>query len=183
MLAKRHDFTVAEFMTFESDDRTELLQGTIYDVSPRNEPHRYAASRLVNALSRGLVATQYIVRAADAVAIAGWHGRDAPEVDVAVLPDAYYPEAPTAADVVALIEVSDASYVLDRDYKIPLYVSAGVPSWIVNVAARRVEFYGTSADLAAPSGVVFTERDSIVIAGVRIAVGDLFADQIANRNS
>ncbi len=172
-LRKRHDFTAAEFMSLESDDRTELLQGTIYDVSPRNEPHRYATGRLATTLARGL-GPEYIVRAADAVAIAGRHGRDAPEVDVAVLPDAYYAEAPTAADVIALIEVSDTSYRLDRDYKIPLYVRAGVPSWIVNVSERRVEFYGAIADLDAPNGVVFTESDSVVVAGVRINVSDLF---------
>jgi hypothetical protein len=160
-------------MTLDIDERTELLEGVIYEVSPRNEPYRYAVSRLGRALTLGLDA-RYIVRSQDAVAIAGWQGRDAPEVDVAVIRDEYYPTAPTAADAIALIEVSDTSYRLDRDYKIPLYVSAGVPSWIVCIPERRIEYYGAPSDLDAAHGITFLDGESIVVAGVRIDVSDLF---------
>ncbi len=172
----KHRLTVAEYMTMQSDDRTELLQGDVYDVSPRNEPHRYAVSKLVQVLVRQ-VDPSLIVRSQDAVAIDGWEGRDAPEVDVAVLHDAYYDMVPTAADAVALIEVSDSSYQLDRDYKMPLYVAAGVPSWLVNVRKRQVEAYLGAADLERPEGTVFGMGDISIVAGVKIGVAGLFAPQ------
>jgi hypothetical protein len=44
---------------------------------------------------------------------------------------------PTAADASASIEVSDSTYDDDRYPKIPLYVDAGVPAWIVNTKQRQ----------------------------------------------
>ena len=65
-LASPYRFTVEQYMSLDIDERTELLEGVIYDASPRNEPHRYAAARLARALGRRLAAG-LIVRAADAL--------------------------------------------------------------------------------------------------------------------
>lgn len=58
--------------------------------------------------------------------------------------------------------------------RIPLYVAAGVPSWIVNIALRQVEFYGSPADLASTRGIVYAVGDEFTICGVSIQVADLF---------
>lgn len=173
LLEPRHLLTVQEYMTLSIEARTELLGGVIYDVAPRNEPHRYAVRKLVQVLSRGLGA-DYIVQSQDAVALSGWQGRDAPEVDVAILRDRLYDPGPTAADAAALIEVSDTTYEADRRVKIPLYVSAGVPSYIVNVTLRHIECYVSSADLERPNGTVFGEQDTLRILGVDVPVRMLF---------
>jgi hypothetical protein len=171
-----HLFTVAQYMALEIADRTELLGGVIYDVSPRNEPHRYAVSQLHEALSHELFGSEYVVRSQDAVAVPEWQGKDAPEIDVAVLRRKKYRPMPTSADALAFIEVSDTTYGVDRKYKIPLYVGAGVPAWIVNIPMRQVEFYGSPEDLELPHGRVFTERDALEILGIVIPVADLFDD-------
>lgn len=169
-----HAFTVAEYMSLETETRTELLAGVVYDVSPRNEPHRFAVRQLGGALSHVLFGSSYEVQVQDAVAVPGWHGRDAPEVDVAVIAAKKYRPGPTSADAFAFIEVSHTTYALDRGYKIPLYVKAGVPSWIVNIPLRQVECYETLADLELAHGRVLHEGDTITILGVAIAVADLF---------
>ena len=173
LLETPHLFTVEEYMALAIEARTELLGGVIYDVSPRNEPHRYAVGKLHQALARGLE-PKYIVRSQDAVAVSGWHGNDAPEIDVAVLADRFYTPMPTAADAFAFVEVSDTTYALDRNYKIPLYVAAGVASYIVNIPLRKVECFGTSADLELEHGRVLTERDTFQLLGVAIPVAVLF---------
>ena len=170
-----HAFTVAEFMSLDTAVRTELLAGAVYDVSPRHEPHRYAVRILHEQLARALP-QQYVVQSQDAVAVPGWDGRDAPEVDVAVLARKRYRPGPTAADAFACVEVSHTTYALDRGYKIPLYVSAGVPAWIVNIDLHQVEFYHSPEDLELPHGSVFTIGESFTILGVDIAVADLFDD-------
>ncbi len=172
-----HAFTVAEFMSLDTAVRTELLAGAVYDVSPRNEPHRYAVRLLHEQLSRALPRA-YVVQSQDAVAVPGWHGRDAPEIDVAVLERKRYRPGPTSADAFAFIEVSHTTYAVDRGYKIPLYAGAGVPAWIVNIDLRQVEFYGSPEDLVLEHGQVFGERETFAILGVSIRVADLFDDSV-----
>jgi hypothetical protein len=81
---------------------------------------------------------------------------------------------PTSDDAFAFIEVSDTTYGDDRRVKIPLYVNAGVPAWIVNISKRRVEHYADAADLALQHGRVFGTGETIEILGVPIAVAELF---------
>ncbi len=175
LLETPHLLTVEEYMTLNVEARIELLEGVIYDVSPRNEPHRHAVRKLTQALSRGL-RSGYIVQVQDAVAVPSWQGKDAPEVDVAILQDKTYRTGPTAADALAFLEVSDTTYIVDRKYKIPLYVNAGVPSYIVNIPLRQVEFYGSPQDLEAEHGRILTERDTLEVLGVAIRIAVLFND-------
>jgi hypothetical protein len=161
---KLHLLTVAEYMTLETPARTELLGGVIFAVSPKNVAHSRAVAALAKALNRGLP-DSYSVLIQDPVAVSGWTGRDAPEIDR------------KAADAFAFIEVADATYGGrrgDRRYKIPLYVRAGVPAWIVNLRTRRVECYSSPADLALPHGREVCEGETFDVLGVSIAVSDLF---------
>ncbi len=51
--SRPHLLTVAEYMTADIEGRTELIGGVVYDVSPRNEPHRYAVRVLTKLLIQG----------------------------------------------------------------------------------------------------------------------------------
>lgn len=125
-LAHLHEMTVEEYLHSNIAGRTELLGGVVYDVLPRNAPHRYAVRKLGVALHS--LNGRCIVQVRDVVAVPDWKGKDTPEVDIAIITDKFYEPAPTSADAVALIEVSDTTYECDRRYKIPLYVAAGVPA-------------------------------------------------------
>jgi len=110
------------------------------------------------------------------VAVPGWEGADAPEIDVAVLARKTYRPGPTSADAFAFVEVSHTTYRVDRGYKIPLYVRAGVPAWIVDIDLRQVEFYGSTDDVERKHGRVFAAGESFEVLGVEIAVVSLFDD-------
>jgi hypothetical protein len=170
-----HLFTVAEYMKLDLSSRTELLGGVIYDVSPKNPPHSLAVSRLTKALNLGL-RDDYRVNSQDPIAIEGWAGKHAPEIDVAVVTEKPYQTTPTAADSHVFIEVSDTTYRDDKTRKIPLLVAAGVPTWHVHIPARQVEFYDRGADLDAPR--VFIEGETFDVLGVTIRVADLFDPKI-----
>jgi len=172
-------FSAEHYLRLDIDERTELLGGVIYRVSPRNEPHSFAVATLARLLIRGL-GDDYAVRIQDHVAVPDWRGKNAPEIDVAVLKRGYYEPGPTAVDACAFIEVAHTTYggrMGDRAYKIPLYVGAGVPSWIVNIAKRQVECYASPEDLALPHGRVTGESGTIDILGVSIPVRDLFGNR------
>jgi hypothetical protein len=172
-----HRFSVAEYMSLETERRTELLGGVIFDVSPKNEPHAYAVSTLAAALIRGFTGTPNAVRIQDPLAVLGWHGNEAPEVDLAIVRAAEYAVTPSARDTLGFIEVSDSTYggkYGDRRYKIPLYVNAGVPAWIVNIRLRQVEYYGCGADLELQHGIVSADGTDVEILGVSVPVASLF---------
>jgi Uma2 family endonuclease len=69
----------------------------------------------------------------------------APQPDIALLrpdPDFYRQQAPTAADVLLVIEVSDTTIAADRKIKVPLYARYGVPEvWLVNLNKQCLEVY------------------------------------------
>lgn len=56
--------------------------------------------------------------------------------------DFYENVNPTPADTFLVIEISDASLNYDREVKVPLYASAGVPEvWLFDLKHRRLELY------------------------------------------
>jgi hypothetical protein len=89
--------TVAEYYHLDIPGRTELLGGLIYDVSPKTQPHSFAVSVITRALNRDL-GEEYIVRIQDPIAVDGWQGKNAPEIDVAVVVTKDYEQIPTHLD-------------------------------------------------------------------------------------
>jgi hypothetical protein len=117
----------------------------------------------------------YEISIQDPIAVDGWHGLHAPEIDVAVIDRKRYMQTPSSCDSHAFVEVSDSTYADDKKIKIPLYVVARVPTWHVNIPDRQVEFYERDADLVAPR--IFRVQDTFDILGVPIRVRDLFEDE------
>jgi len=168
-----HLFTVAEYLQTNIPGRTELIEGVIYDVSPKNEPHVLAVSMLARALIREL-GDEFLVRFQDPIAVSGWTGKNDPEIDVAVVENKPYRTRATEKDSFAFVEVSDTTYTDDRAEKIPLLVAGGVPTWHVNIPQRQVEFYPKGANPKTPAQI-FTDSEMVEILGVLIPVASLFA--------
>jgi hypothetical protein len=160
-------------MKLDIPGRTELLGGLVYDVSPKFPPHTHAVRHLVNTLCRGL-RDEYEVSSQDPIAVRGWTGKYAPEIDVAVIGRRIYTTTPTEADCFAFVEASDATDKQDRNVYIPLYVAAGVPTWHVNILERRVEFSAKGSAPNDPPTRIFFEGEEFDIIGVSIRVSDLF---------
>jgi len=172
--ATPHLMTVGEYFASNIQGHTELIEGIAYDVSPEDEPHAFAVQQLNQFLLPKVMQFGQVLRIQSPIAVPDWQGRNAPEMDVTVIARKQYDRTPTSADAFAIIEVSDTTYDDDRERKIPLYVNAGVPAWIVNIQLRQVEFYGSVADLAIEHGHVFPEHGTINVLGVSIPVADLF---------
>lgn len=123
------------------DDRVELIEGDIVEMTPIGA--RHAAS--VNAIVRSLVpqaGSRFVVSVQNPVRLGS---RSEPQPDVVVLSwrdDGYADELPTASDVRLVIEVADSSLSTDRDIKLPLYATAGIPeTWLINLAGGRFEVH------------------------------------------
>jgi len=144
----RHRFTVddyhamAEAGALREDDRVELIEGEIVDMTPIGLRHMAAVDILTRRLTLGC-GERAIVRVQGAIQL-GPHSE--PQPDLVVLKprdDFYRTKAATADDVLLLIEVADSSLQFDRTVKLPLYARAGVPEvWLVDLVRDEVEVHG-----------------------------------------
>ncbi len=143
----RRRFTVDEYYLMakvgilKEDDRVELIDGEIVEMSPIGSRHASAVKRLISLLSRHL-GQRAIISAQDPVQL-GEHSE--PEPDIALLrpkPDFYADAHPGPSDVLLLIEVADSSLEYDREVKTPLYARAGIAEvWLVDLVGENLRVY------------------------------------------
>jgi len=148
----RRIFTVAEyermgqFGIFSEDDRVELVNGEIIQMSPIGERHAACVDFLTEFITLRLRRSA-IVRVQNPVQLDDY---SEPQPDIAVLKrrDDFYRHAhPRPEDVLIVIEVSDSTLELDRGVKVPLYAGAGIPeAWVVNLPEERIEVYSDPLD-------------------------------------
>jgi len=122
-------------------DRVELIEGKIITMSPMKSAHAACIRRLGDIL-RHILGTSVIISEEKAITL-GTHSE--PEPDVAVLKyqeDYYEAGHPEAKDVLLVIEVSLTTQKYDRETKIPLYASYGIPeAWIVDLKQKVIEVH------------------------------------------
>lgn len=130
---------------FRPDDRLELLEGEIYEMSPIGSRHAACVDFLITVLNE-LARRRFIVRGQNPVRLDDF---SEPQPDIALLrwrDDFYRHLHPMPADVLLVIEVADSTVESDRGYKIPLYAKSGIPeAWLVNLPAERIEIYAEPA--------------------------------------
>lgn len=143
----RHRFTVAEFLRMAEvgllteDDRVELIQGEVVEMSPINVAHASTVSRILSVLSQ-MFGNDAILSVQNPLQL---DNETLPQPDVTLLrprDDFYSKEHPKPEDVLFLIEVSDTTVSYDYRVKSVLYGAAGVPEyWLVNLPARQIEVF------------------------------------------
>jgi Uma2 family endonuclease len=180
----RHRLTLDEYHRLGevgilgNEDRVELLDGQLVDLSPIGPRHALAVDAL-NELLLTAVAGRVGVRVQNPIALGG---STEPHPDIALVrrPWHGYPNAhPRPGDTLLLIEVADTSLETDRGAKLELYARAGIQEfWIVDLTTDGVLVYrNPSGDRYAsmtrvePSGVVEVKG----LSGVAIPAASLFA--------
>jgi Uma2 family endonuclease len=140
-------FTAAEYGqmieagVFGQDERLELIDGEIVEMSPIGDRHAACVRRLIAVLSRHF-ADRAIVDAQDPIVVDVAY---APQPDAALLrlrPDFYASGTPSAADCLVVIEVADTSAEYDRQVKVPRYARGGVAElWLIDLERDLVVVY------------------------------------------
>ena len=139
----RHRLTVrdyhrlAEAGVLRREDRVELLEGQLVDMSPIGPRHALAVDTL-NELLIMAAAGRAAVRVQGPIVL---DDTSEPEPDFTLLrrPWQGYPdEHPRPPDVYLLIEVSDSSLDFDLGAKLELYARSGIREfWVVDLMADR----------------------------------------------
>ncbi|MCX7111050.1 MAG: Uma2 family endonuclease [Proteobacteria bacterium] len=143
----RHRITVDEYYRmaeagiFKEEDRVELIEGEIIDMSPIGIDHAYVVKRL-NSIFMQSVGMKAIVSVQDPIHL---NPRSEPQPDIALLryrEDFYRLAHPIPEDIILLVEVSDTTLRYDKEIKLPLYARHGIPEvWIVDLEHGRLEVY------------------------------------------
>ena len=132
---------MAEAGVLRADDRVELVDGEIVEMSPIGSRHAACVDRLMVLLSRSL-AGQGILRVQGPVRL---DPHSEPQPDLSILrsrADFYASAHPGPGDVLLMVEVADASLRYDRDIKVGLYARAGIPeTWLVDLQNERVDVF------------------------------------------
>ena len=146
-LPQRKLFTVDEYDTiikagvFDGKDRVELIEGEFVKKMTQGDLH-IGCINVITWIFRNDLPKEYLFSVQNAVQINSF---SAPEPDVAVLrfrKDFYSDGKAKPEDILLLIEVADTTVRNDRQVKIPLYASAGVPEvWLVNLPRKIIEVY------------------------------------------
>ena len=132
---------LGEIGVLTEDDRVELLEGEIVEMTPIGSYHAACVSRLNRMLTLQLGQTA-IVSVQNPIRL---NDQSEPQPDITLLkprPDFYKGGHPQPDDILLVIEVADSSVNLDRGTKLPLYAKAGISEvWIVDLTGLTVETY------------------------------------------
>jgi len=145
---------MAEADIFGPDDRVELIDGEVVEMSPIGSRHAGCVNRLNRLLTanlgeRAIVAVQNPIQVGDL---------SEPQPDLVLLrprPDFYADHHALPPDVFLVIEVAETSLRFDLERKAPLYVAGGIPEvWVVDLADGVVQVFtpGTQVRLSRRDG-------------------------------
>lgn len=143
----RRRFTVDEYHRMAKagilgeDDRVELIDGEIVEMTPIGDRHAACVTRLQRLFERAVgdaaqVRVQQPLRSDPATE---------PQPDVALVrpkADFYASGSPQPADVLLLVAVAETSARYDRRVKVPLYARSAIPEvWLVDLEKGTVTVY------------------------------------------
>ncbi|MDX1934173.1 MAG: Uma2 family endonuclease [Capsulimonadales bacterium] len=157
----RADCTKLESLEFLVPGKYELVEGEIVLKVGQNEPHVVANMKALFALS--LIFGQEHVRHSSPLSF-GPNDNPEPDVAVTVLPRPEYllRGTPTDADVLLIVEISDATLRYDRHTKAALYARAGIAEyWIVDLNGRRLIVHRNPTALGYANVQELTEQDAV----------------------
>lgn len=127
-------------------DRVELIDGEIIDMSPIGALHAAIVARLTSHFSQ-VLGGQAIVWCQNPLRLDDF---SEPEPDIAILrprADFYTTAHPGPADVLFVIEVADTSLAYDLGTKVPLYARHGIPEvWVIDAATRQIRVFREPVD-------------------------------------
>lgn len=163
----RRPFTTAEYHRLieagilTEDDRVELIDGEIIQMTPIGPRHAACVDRLAEFLT-GRIKKLAIVRVQNPIELSEY---SEPQPDIALIKrrtDFYSQSHPVPEDVLVAVEVADTTVETDRKVKLPAYARAGIAeAWLVDLYSDRIEVHSR------PAGGVYQEV-RIVLRGQRV---------------
>ena len=127
---------------FHEDERVELIQGILHQMSPKGLRHAACLTRGLRIFNAAL-SDRACVRAQDPITLPDSNSEPEPDLVVAQRrEDDYASHHPLPENVLLVIEIANSSLDYDRRVKVPLYAAAGISEyWLVNLREDKIEVY------------------------------------------
>ena len=166
VMRKRRRFTLEEYHrmgeagVIDEDERVELIEGEIVEMTPIGRPHASVVARITKLFSTHF-GERAIVWVQNPLALPRQVSEFQPDVALLKLrPDFYRDKRVEPRDAFLVVEVMDSSVAYDRRVKLPIYARGGVPEvWLVDVNERTVEVHRR------PTAAGYRDRRVIARAG------------------
>jgi Uma2 family endonuclease len=168
----KHLFDVREYHRlaqagiFAEDDRVELINGEVVEMSPIGSAHAACVSRL-EALLHESVGHIVQIRVQNPVLLDDY---SEPEPDITLVKtreDFYVRAHPKPEDILLVVEVADTSIDYDRLIKLPLYARAGIPAaWLVDLTQELVRVFSGPREGKYQNYREFKRGETITLKGV-----------------
>ena len=180
----RHRLTVEDYHrlggagVLGEDDRVELLEGQLVDMSPIGPRHAFVVGMLSQILMSA-VAERTWVRVQNPIVLDS-ESEPQPDIVLAQPPaQKYRLSHPRPDDVLLLIEVADTSFEIDSGAKLELYARAGIREfWLVDLTTDTVVVHRSPAGSRYDSVIRLTAADVLdlqALPGVPVPAAALFS--------
>lgn len=167
LLSSEEYHQMLEAGILSEDERVELIQGEILEMSPIGNAHAACLRRLLRLLVPAL-GPDVMIDAQNPIHLP--EERSDPQPDLALLrarEDGYAAQPPTAADILLLVEIADSSLAYDRDIKVPLYGRCGIPeTWLFDLPGDSVGVYRRPSPLGYQSSERLHRGDTLSLAAL-----------------
>ncbi|MCD6255854.1 MAG: Uma2 family endonuclease [Deltaproteobacteria bacterium] len=147
VVAQKYRFSVSDYYKLvevgilSEDDRVELINGEIIEMTPVGAKHASCINKLaflfnLKLQGKALVSVQNPLHIDE-------YNEPQPDIMLLRYKENFYSDRhPIPQDVFLLIEVAESSIDYDRKVKLPLYVKAGISEvWIINLNENCIEIY------------------------------------------
>lgn len=139
-------YKMAEVGILKSEDRVELINGEIYQMSPIGSRHAAIVDHLAVVLKE-LFERNIIVRVQNPIRI---DNTNEPQPDISLLKyrsDYYSSSHPGPADVLTIMEIAGSSLKFDQEVKAPLYATYDIQEyWIIDIENNEIQVFSNPKD-------------------------------------
>jgi Uma2 family endonuclease len=170
---------LAQLGILKEDDKVELIQGEIVEMSPIGPKHASTVTRIVRLLTE-IFKDAYLISPQNPIQLGT---ESEPEPDVVILKervDFYATGHPKAEDVIFIIEVADSTLQYDTAVKLPLYAQAGIAEyWIVDLQQHQLIIHTLPNQATYQQCQIFQIGEEVLspVLPSPIALVDLIGDQ------
>jgi Uma2 family endonuclease len=161
----------------DEDDRVELLEGEIIEMSPQIPLHA-ATTHSASDYLRNLLAGRVAIRIQSPITL---RPNSEPEPDIAIVsidPGRYFDHHPTPDEIFLVVEVANTTLRKDRGQKVRVYAHANIPEyWILDVYERRVYVFRNPGNEGYQEEIILNESaifSMVAFPEISVSVGELF---------